>query len=196
MLRLAALGLLQAGPLNGYRLKQQLEIFMDCCISVNYGAVYPLLRRMEEQGEIALLADEQSKLYSITPLGKERWCEEMLNHPQESWVNSRSRFLIKFFFFSHLQPEARQQLIEHRLMTCRLRLAKKQAEPSSADPYQIVLKKRSLQIIQSEIEWLGEQLNLAIPEQVCPLSLLVSPTETLHEQPSLTGKERGRTDNF
>jgi DNA-binding PadR family transcriptional regulator len=86
MLTLAALGLLQQEPMNGYRLKQQLEIFMSCCISVNYGAIYPLLKRLEEQGEVVLIdADAENisqscKTYGITKLGQERWREEMLDH--------------------------------------------------------------------------------------------------------------------
>ncbi|UBF27002.1 PadR family transcriptional regulator [Kovacikia minuta CCNUW1] len=164
MLRLAALGLFQTEPLNGYRLKQQLEIFMGCCLCVNYGAIYPLLKRMEEQGEIVLCAEEAAvtgqsrKVYNITPLGCDRWKQEMMSSPQESWVNSRSRFVIKFFFFSHLQPAERVQLLEHRLMTCRLRLAKKQAEFVSDDRYQMLVKERSIAMIQSEIQWLTEQL--------------------------------------
>ncbi len=164
MLRLAALGLFQIEPLNGYRLKQQLEIFMGCCICVNYGAIYPLLKRMEEHGEIVLCAEDAAetgqsrKVYRITPLGRDRWKQEMMAHPQESWVNSRSRFLIKFFFFSHLQPDERVQLLEHRLMSCRLRLAKKQAEAVSADPYRELVRQRSIDVIQSEIQWLTDQL--------------------------------------
>ncbi len=182
MLRLAAMGLLQKEPLNGYRLKQQLERFMDCCISVNYGAIYPLLKRMEEQNEIILLKEEigeggqPCKLYSITPLGCDRWREEMLAQPQESWVNSRSRFLIKFFFFSHLHPVERLQLLEHRLMICRLRLAKKRAEEISADNYQAILKERSLSTIESEIEWLKQQLFLE--SQIA--SPIIHPTSNLN----------------
>lgn len=164
MLRLATLGLLQQEPMNGYRLKQQLELFMGCIICVNYGAIYPLLKRMEEQSEIMLVDDEtgespqNSKTYAITDLGRDRWREEMLSHPQDSWVNSRSRFLIKFFFFSQLQPSERVQLLEHRLMLCRLRLTQKLAEPSVSDPYQVTFRQRSLDTVNSEISWLTQQL--------------------------------------
>ncbi|MEH2240025.1 PadR family transcriptional regulator [Nostoc sp.] len=164
MLKLAVLGLLQREPLNGYRLKQQLEMFMSCSICVNYGAIYPLLKRMEEQGE-AILCVEQGqeagqcgKVYEITSLGKKTWYQEMLAYPHESWVNARSRFLIKFFFFAHLLPEERVQLIEHRLMSCRLRLAEKKVLEITDDLYQAKLQKRVVEVIKSEIEWLVEQL--------------------------------------
>jgi len=164
MLRLATLGFLQGEPLNGYRLMQQLEFFMSCCISVNSGAIYPLLKRMEERGEVVLLPDAASgsgqagKTYATTALGRERWRQEMLAHPQESWVNARSRFAIKFFFFNHLEPAERLQLVEHRLMHCQLRLAHRQAQPKQANPYQAAVWQRSLDVIQSEIQWLTKQL--------------------------------------
>ncbi|MGB3207472.1 MAG: PadR family transcriptional regulator, partial [Crinalium sp.] len=128
MLELATLGLLLQEPLHGYRLKQQLEIFMSGCISANYGSIYPLLKRLEESGEIATQGEEEGeagsnrKIYCITDQGRDRWREKMLAHPQESWVNSRSRFLIKFVFFKYLQPAERLKLLEHRLMVSKLRL--------------------------------------------------------------------------
>ena len=143
---------------------QQLDIFMSCCISVNSGAIYPLLKRMEEQGDVMLLpgealeAGQAGKTYGITALGREHWRQQMLAHPHESWVNSRSRFAIKFFFFSHLEPAERLQLIEHRLMHCRLRLAHRQAQPKPANPYQAAVWQRSLDVIASEIQWLMQQL--------------------------------------
>ncbi|MHC5712562.1 MAG: PadR family transcriptional regulator [Nostoc sp.] len=161
---MAVLGLLQREPLNGYRLKQQLEMFMSCSICVNYGAIYPLLKRMEEQGEVMLCAEQVQeagqcgKVYEITPLGKTTWYQEMLAYPHESWVNVRARFLIKFFFFSHLLPEERVQLIEHRLMLCQLRLTEKKALEITDDLYQAKLQKRVVEVIRLEIEWLVEQL--------------------------------------
>jgi DNA-binding PadR family transcriptional regulator len=162
MLELATLGLLQREPLHGYRLKQQLEQFMSGCISVNYGAIYPLLKRLEERGEIMTLLEEDAssgrRIYSITNQGRDRWKQKMLEQPHESWVNARSRFLIKFFFFGHLESAERIKLLEHRLMVCRLRLETKATEPTLTDPYQLAASQRAITVLQSEIQWLGEQL--------------------------------------
>jgi len=164
MLELAALGLLQQQPLHGYRLKQQLEQFMSGCISVNYGAIYPLLNRLEDRGEVVTQVEEAGqggtgrKIYRITPQGCDRWKREMMAHPHESWVNARSRFCIKFFFFGHLDPAERLKLIEHRLMVCRLRLESQQAEPTLTDPYQAAIAQRFETTLQQEIQWLLMQL--------------------------------------
>lgn len=164
MLELATLGLLQCEPLHGYRLKQQLELFMSGCISVNYGAIYPLLKRLEERGAISVLVEEEGeagslrKIYSITDRGRERWMQKMMEYPHESWVNARSRFTIKFFFFGHLEPAKRIKLLEHRLMVCRLRLESQERELLPAEPYQAEVWHRCKAVIQSEIEWLNERL--------------------------------------
>ncbi len=175
MLELSALGLLQRSPLHGYRLKQQLELFMSNCISVNYGAIYPLLKRLQAQDLIATLAEESGdsgpsrKIYTVTAKGRERWRQKMLDHPHESWVNSRSRFAIKFFFFSDIEPELRVKLLEKRLTVCRGRQESVAAQLLPEDPYQKEAWLRHLAILTDEIEWLEAQLrNLSFVP--CPLS--------------------------
>lgn len=165
MLELATLGLLQSEPLHGYRLKQQLEQFMSGCISVNYGAIYPMLKRLEQQGEIATLTTEAGeagpsrKIYCITSQGRIKFRQKMLEYPHESWVNARSRFMIKFFFFSHLEPVERLKLLEQRLMVCRLRLETVEVAPTpNSDVYQAAAWQKFVTGLTSEIDWLTKQL--------------------------------------
>ena len=167
MLELSALGLLQRQPLHGYRLKQQLELFMSSCMSVNYGAIYPLLKRLEERGEIVVMTEEAGdagsmrKIYAITTQGRDRWRQIMLDQPQESWVNTRTRFQIKFFFFGDLEPADRIKLLEHRLRVCKLRqdyLDSPQTEFSPVDCYQVTAWERGKVMLELEIAWLTEEL--------------------------------------
>jgi len=171
MLELAALGLLQREPLHGYRLKQQLELLMSSCISVNYGTIYPLLKRLEKREAIAVLTESagesgsQRKIYSITPEGQKFWRQQMLAYPHESWVNARSRFLIKFLFFSYLESAERIKLLQYRLMVCQLRLGNREMQPLSSDPYDTRLWAYCGADLQREIQWLEEQLSY---EQTAP----------------------------
>jgi DNA-binding PadR family transcriptional regulator len=165
MLELAALGLLRREPLHGYRLKQQLELFMGSCISVNYGAIYPLLKRLEHQGAIAVSEASDAgcsrKIYRITHRGRELLRQQMMEHPQESWVNARSRFMIKLFFFNHLQSVERLQLINQRLKTCQLRLESvqnREIEELCSDQYQASVLNHHLVVLHSEIIFLKELL--------------------------------------
>ncbi|MEG4011465.1 MULTISPECIES: PadR family transcriptional regulator [unclassified Microcoleus] len=167
MLELSALGLLQREPLHGYRLKQKLELFMSSCISVNYGAIYPLLKRLEQRGQIATIAEEAGdagcprKIYAITDKGRELWRKKMVDHPQESWVNSGSRFQIKFFFFGDLEPAERLKLLEHRLRVCYIRqdyIESLKSEYPLTDEYQLASGDRCNSVLSLEIQWLTEQL--------------------------------------
>jgi DNA-binding PadR family transcriptional regulator len=167
MLELATLGLLCEAPLHGYQLKKQLEQFMSGCISANYGAIYPLLKRLEAQNYITTLAEEAGdggptrRIYRITASGRDRWRQTMMEHPQESWVNSRARFMIKFFFFSHLDAHERIELLEHRLMVCRLRLQQSEqqkTEPAQQDYYKAIAWQRHLTHLRFEIQWVQDRL--------------------------------------
>lgn len=164
MLELAALGLLQNEPLHGYRLKQELEKFMGGCISVNFGTIYPLLKRLEKQGFVSVCEEigesgSSRKIYSITETGRSQWQQRMMEHPQESWVNSRSRFLIKFFFFAHLESQERIKLLQHRLMLSQLRLDHKESVcPDCVGAYQTEVFEYITSISRREINWLQAQL--------------------------------------
>lgn len=164
MLELAVLGLLQTESLNGYRLKQKLELFLTGCINANYGAIYPLLKRLQEKGCIEIILEKErhnafdSKIYRLTEAGSKLWLEKMLEHPHESWVNARSRFMIKFFFFTNLEPSQRLKLVEHRLMVCQLRLQSQDFKTFPPDPYQKAAFGRFQNVIYDEIIWLQKQI--------------------------------------
>lgn len=170
MLELSALGLLQREPLHGYRLKQQLELFMSSCISVNYGAIYPLLHRLEARGDVRTLREEAGnagttrKIYAITDRGRDRWCDLMREHPQDSWVKSRSRFAIKFFFFSDIEPSLRVELIESRIRACQTRQEYVRDRQLPHDPYQRAAWTRHFTMLDDELTWLHDRLAIARAE--------------------------------
>jgi hypothetical protein len=122
---------------------------------------------LEEKGLIVVLAEETGgggsgrKIYRITDKGRDRWREKMLENPKESWVKSRSRFLIKFFFFGDLEPAERVKLLEHRLMVCKQRqeyLDGEERQNLTDDPYQLAAWERAKSMLLSEMEWLIGQL--------------------------------------
>ncbi|MEM9136012.1 MAG: PadR family transcriptional regulator [Cyanobacteria bacterium P01_F01_bin.42] len=166
MLELAALGLLHKRPLHGYQLTKTLEISMGCCISINYGAIYPLLRRLESHGFIVPLSAAETAgsssriIYRITQAGRARWRSRMLETPNESWVNSRSRFMVKAFFFDHLEPGDRKALIQHRLAQCWEREKKLQSNGLLQDlsSYQAQTFEQGLKMLEVETQWLEQLL--------------------------------------
>jgi len=49
-LDLIVLKLLRAGPANGWDLTQSIQVMSKGTLDVNYGSLYPALRRLEERG--------------------------------------------------------------------------------------------------------------------------------------------------
>lgn len=102
-----------------------------------------------------------AKFIVLRPQGAIALRYKMLEQPQESWVKSRSRFLIKFFFFSDLEPQSRRKLLEARLAVCYQRQAylnQEEAVYRPTDPYQAAIWHRAKAMLQSEIEWLCQFL--------------------------------------
>jgi len=137
---------------------------MSGCISVNYGAIYPLLHRLEERGYIQTLTEEAGesgatrKIYAITPKGRARWRKKMLEQPRDSWVKSRSRFMVKFVFFSDLEPELRIELLQQRIRACQMRREYVEAQDFSDNPYLQAALERHFTMLDGEVEWLKVQL--------------------------------------
>ena len=52
-LDLIVLKLLRAGPANGWDLTQQIRVVSRGTLDVNYGSLYPALRRLESRGFVA-----------------------------------------------------------------------------------------------------------------------------------------------
>jgi PadR family transcriptional regulator, regulatory protein PadR len=51
-LDLIVLRMLRAGPANGWQLTQNIQVVSRGALDINYGSIYPALRRLEAQGWI------------------------------------------------------------------------------------------------------------------------------------------------
>lgn len=123
MLELAALGALLREPMHGYRLKEWLEHYMGTVLTANFGAIYPLLRRLEQRGLIRrnTAGGPRRTVYEITEAGRAHWLQLMLETQNDSWLNARARFMTRLWFSTHLTPEQRRCLLEQRLLACHAR---------------------------------------------------------------------------
>ncbi len=155
MLELATLGLVGRESLHGYRLTRLLALLMGSCISVDYGAIYPLSRRLEQRGYISSLSIQKGEAGArrvsdqITPQEQARWFELMLERHRESWVNSRARFLVMWCFVGDWTPKQRWEQGQARLTHV-------QAEATQgllADRYQ-----QAVRLVQEELAWVQELL--------------------------------------
>jgi PadR family transcriptional regulator len=74
-LDLIVLKLLRAGPANGWELTQSIQVVSKGALDVNYGSLYPALRRLEARGLVkgewrASENNRRARYYGLTTAGR------------------------------------------------------------------------------------------------------------------------------
>jgi PadR family transcriptional regulator, regulatory protein PadR len=80
-LDLILLRLLRAGPANGWDLTRSIQTVSRGILDVNYGSVYPALRRLEAAGTVkarweASANNRRARVYELTPSGRKQLAAE------------------------------------------------------------------------------------------------------------------------
>lgn len=102
------LAVLQAAPASGYEIKKTLESGpLSHFQEISFGAIYPALARLADEGLITGRTQAQDKrpdkkVYSLTPTGRDRLVDTLLQPPAPDRV--RSDFLM-ILFLSDLLPQ-------------------------------------------------------------------------------------------
>jgi transcriptional regulator len=76
-LDLIVLKLLRAGPANGWDLTQSIQVVSKGLLDVNYGSLYPALRRLEARGLVkahwgASENNRRARFYELTNSGRKQ----------------------------------------------------------------------------------------------------------------------------
>ncbi len=84
-LDLIVLKMLRAGPANGWQLTQSIEVVSKGALDVNYGSIYPALRRLEARGWVSghwAVTDNnrRARFYALTTAGRKQLATE-----REEW---------------------------------------------------------------------------------------------------------------
>jgi transcriptional regulator len=84
-LDLIVLKLLRAGPANGWDLTQSIQIVSKGALDVNYGSLYPALRRLEAKGWIKgrwgmSENNRRARFYELTAAG-----QRQLDAERQAW---------------------------------------------------------------------------------------------------------------
>ena len=138
MLELAILGLLKERSMHGYQLSKRLTDTLGGFWRVSYGSLYPSLRRLEKDGAVEQVFDEQEvgrrkNVYRITDKG-----EDVFIHLLEEAGN---RLL-----------ERRRAFLEERLSTIQTSLA---ATGGGFDTYTLSLMQHGRDTTEQDIDWLN-----------------------------------------
>jgi PadR family transcriptional regulator PadR len=84
-LDLIVLRLLRSGPANGWDITQSIQVVSNGALEINYGSVYPALRRLEAQGFVKAewgVSDNnrRARFYELTAAGRKQLTVE-----REAW---------------------------------------------------------------------------------------------------------------
>lgn len=117
--RFAILGYLTCwGPMSGYDIKKALEGSASNFWAESYGQIYPILRRLEEDGLAKPKASPRGegrgrRVFEVTTAGRKAF-DAWLAEPTEPGT-VRNEFLLKLFFGKRLSTDAlREHLERHR----------------------------------------------------------------------------------
>ena len=97
----ALLGMLSFMPMSGYGIKKFTDMSISYFWSENYGHIYPVLKKLEEEGLVTKRIEPgegspDKKIYSITDDGR-RALKEWLSAPVQKEIY-RLEILLKLFF--------------------------------------------------------------------------------------------------
>jgi DNA-binding PadR family transcriptional regulator len=168
VLELAVLGVLHESPMHGYELRKRLNSLLGTFRAFGYGSLYPCLKELQAQGQIAddnadplarSLAGRRSKIvYRLTADGKERLEHLLSESGPASWDDDG--FGVHFAFFGLTRADIRMRILEGRRSRLEERVESFRAALARTrervDSYTLELQRHGLESVEREVRWLNE----------------------------------------
>ena len=121
MVKYAILGLLHYRNMHGYRIKEHIERNFGHMWSINYGQIYPNLKKLQDDGLILMAGvvqnDEKGpprKLYAITEKGRHEFTAWLETSPEKSLL-LRDPFLMRFVFYGFGDPTRAVEIMDEQI---------------------------------------------------------------------------------
>lgn len=158
------LGFLSYGKMSGYDIKQAFSNSIGYFYDASFGAIYPALRKLEEEGyvtkqEIIQSGKPNKIVYSITEKGKEEFQRELQSPVMPPVL--RSDMLVKIFFGNSRSPQEQEALLTECINTQRKRLQLTRENylklQDSFDDYQKFCWEYTIHHLESTIAFLEEK---------------------------------------
>lgn len=161
MLELAILGLLKERSMHGYQLSKRLTDSLGGFWRVSYGSLYPTLKRLERQGAVEQVFDQQEvarrkNVYRITDAG-ETLFRQLLEEAGSDTAGEDNRFRVRLAFFKYLAPESRIRVLERRraFLEERLDTITSSLATTTGDTYTMSLIQHGRETTEQDIAWLN-----------------------------------------
>lgn len=158
------LGFLSKGEMSGYDIKQAFSNSIGFFYDASFGAIYPALRKLEEEGlvtkqKIIQTGKPNKIVYRITDSGKELFQQEMMSPLLPPIL--RSDMLVKVFFAANRSKEDQQALFAEGLMLQqKMLMDTRRAYAKVAqklDPFQTFCWEYTLNHLEMTIKFLEEK---------------------------------------
>jgi DNA-binding PadR family transcriptional regulator len=163
MLELAILGLLKERSMHGYQLSKRLTDTLGGFWRVSYGSLYPTLKRLERDGAVEQVFDQEAvgrrkNVYRITDKGEALFLE-LLEEVGHDTSTEENRFRVRVAFFRYLAPDARIRLLERRRAYLEDRLSTITTSLTTTrerfDTYTLSLMQHGRDTTEQDIAWLN-----------------------------------------
>ncbi|MFZ1989341.1 MAG: PadR family transcriptional regulator [Alphaproteobacteria bacterium] len=156
--RTICLGLLSRGPATGYEIKKSFEEGpIGYFLEASFGAIYPALGRLTEEGLVDLKVEQQDgkpdrKVYSLTARGRTAFEESLRVDPGPD--RFRSEFLFLLLFADHIPPGHLRHLIDERLKDYRCKLTALENCPPQASGGLEFMRGHGITVYRAIIEYI------------------------------------------
>ena len=113
--RYALMGMLAYQPMSGYDMKKMSDRSIGHFWQENFGAIYPMLRRLEEEGLVVLTEQEtdagrrERKVYALTDDGRSELTAWLGRDPARRHL--REELLLKLFFGQWADPGRMAEMV-------------------------------------------------------------------------------------
>ena len=157
------LGLLHYRDLHGYRIKEVIEEHFGHMWTINYGQIYPNLKKMRSEGLISMQEEVRKgekgpprKRYAITAAGKKAFQDWLAQSPEGSMI-LRDPFLMRFVFLGFGDKDRAGELIEEQLDAYEKQLARRYINLQrweSRGPYVKLMADLGVRMNEVFLDWL------------------------------------------
>ncbi|MCK5004319.1 MAG: helix-turn-helix transcriptional regulator [Candidatus Aminicenantes bacterium] len=116
--------LLDKGEMTSYKIRKIMENSTSLFYTTSLGSINPAFKKLEKEDAVSSRTEVENnrvkKYYSVTEKGKKLFTEWMRADIEISKLKENA--LLKMFFFAHVTPEKRKEIIENYLEKIKIHL--------------------------------------------------------------------------
>lgn len=162
-LKYSILGLLHYRDMHGYQIKKTIENHFGQMWSINYGQIYPNLKKLKDEGLVTMVEEENPgekgpsrKMYSITDKGSRVFLEWLGSLPEKGML-LRDPFLMRFVFFGFGDKARSIEIVEEQINLYDTQLKKRRENLErwqGHDIYVRLMAELGVRMNEMLLEWL------------------------------------------